>query len=84
MIERDRAGTETAELLGFGAARSRSKGGGECWNSSYIFTGVRGFESHPLRQFLISLLLIRFRTSELIGARWHEFQSQGISVGCFR
>ncbi len=20
------------------------------WNSSYIFTGVRGFESHPLRQ----------------------------------
>jgi FAD:protein FMN transferase len=21
------------------------------WNSSYIFTGVRGFESHPLRQF---------------------------------
>ena len=21
------------------------------WNSSNIFTGVRGFESHPLRQF---------------------------------
>jgi hypothetical protein len=20
------------------------------WNSSYILTGVRGFESHPLRQ----------------------------------
>ena len=22
------------------------------WNSSYISTGVRGFESHPLRQFM--------------------------------
>ena len=24
------------------------------WNSSNIFTGVRGFESHPLRQFCVS------------------------------
>ena len=23
------------------------------WNSSNIFTGVRGFESHPLRQFVV-------------------------------
>ena len=48
---------------GWGSAPRRTEGGlRECgevaerskaldWNSSNIFTGVRGFESHPLRQF---------------------------------
>jgi hypothetical protein len=40
--------TYRSAVLKFGEVAEWSKA--LDWNSSYILTGVRGFESHPLRQ----------------------------------
>ena len=43
------------------------------WNSSYILTGVRGFESHPLRQYIETPREGRFCLWPEGGMRTHAY-----------